>query len=319
MPGPDYGIQLAFEELACALALCRRHEGLQPLGIAMSGILPSSAFFRAANQDEGLVGALHATELIRRLDAPAEKDDVGRFLHIGLALACLGEPLTTLELQTGIESVEGGDGSLPERLKLVQEGIRLGRAELSGQFEGWKPDEDTRLGAWFEQFASPSVLLQPPAQPLQGRSGSLALWKFFGTEVQLSRSASALETRCTPLLRDEPPSLGFARLGLGGLSELRFHFRLDPEEQRKVLRFRFQYQKGRRSWLPYSGEAAVIVTFDDQTQRVSAGDESVYEVDLFLFPRRGTPDGSHVVSLRLEDSSTTTFRVYEAEILLPQE
>ena len=310
-PGPDYGVSEAFDGLLLAVALRRNESQVEPLAYEVGGDWPLRQLFRAVNRDPRLMELRHRPcDLFGALLPRSATCDQVRVA--GAALVALGEPFTPEQRRAALQPFTSEELSLDGALKYLDEGLQGAREEQHGFPDDWRPDRDTQLGEWFSEQHAPWIHERRHAD-VEPPSRVLARWEFHGVAADLTLAVTGLDRLCSPIIPDA--GCGFVRLGIAGHSEARFRFRTEPDERRKMLVLRLRYQKGRRAFLPYSGEASILVSFEDQVQRVPAGDEATYDVDLQLFPRRVGADGEHVVSVRLEDSSTTTFRIYRAEVL----
>jgi hypothetical protein len=312
LSSPDYGTERALDGLATVVAYYRRRAGLPRLEFELGSLLDQvPAAFLGANGDPGFPSLLSQDRYLATLSGSSGE----HFSAIGRALGLFGDPALTESVCGRLPLLEDPrDWTSSEALPALRQAVAVARDELDGIPKAWRPDEVSHLGAWLDRARSGWEVLRPPARELQPGKTIATWWFGHGDEPLLGGAATGLELRCTELV-PEGRSEGFALLSAFGLSELRLLFRFDPQRE-NVLLLRLSYQKGCRWPLPYAGEANVELSFDGQMQSLVAGSTSAYVQLIPLSIRRSSPSGEYAVALRLDESSTTTFRVYSAEIVL---
>ena len=315
--GPDYGLVSAFEGLCFNVAVSRRNVGLSPLDSPCNGHFFNAVAFLAANGERRFLPMMVSESYLLQGDVPVSRR-WGHFNAMGRLLGLFGDPSALEEVRRAILDLPAlRDENLELRLRALDEGYAFGTEEWKGLPQDWRPDAETHLRRLLDEDALAWREFRPAPLELDplSRPRTLALWTFDGCDVQLHGSASGLDARQAYLKPDDVGA--FACLGIPGVSELRFRFRFSQRGERRIL-FRVRQQKGARAWLPYAGEASAILLFDGKEHELQPADSDEYDMEVPLLRRQGDPSGESEIVLRLDGSATTTFRVYQAEILLPE-
>ncbi len=310
-------LALAFEDLCIAVAAARRAEGLPALDLELlTRYLWRDLLVVAAGGTDGSERAFERECLLA--DPLHHEDPPTFFASLGRALGLRGDASLTEAILSSIES-----GALPAFLpvedagSLVRGGVLTGRSEAIGLREDWLPDPDTRLGSWFT--ARENARASFSSETYQGER-ALAWWRFSAGEPDMHGAAEGLGTRCTTFDEGEArhDHDGYARLAIPGISELDLRLRFTGREWRDP-QLRISYQKAARWAFPYFGEAWIAIDLDG-TPLIGAyrvQDEAAHAWSIPLAVGALEEDVEHVLTLRLLESSTTTFRVYWVEIDAP--
>lgn len=236
-------------------------------------------------------------------------------LHVGTLDTSLGPAMGELA-----NAIATSAGLKPEvALEQYRAGLEFGEGLQRGVHDDFVPDEDTHLGAYFEE--SKTALEPFPLERVAPQDAEeIAFWDFEKWEQRgLGESLEARVTNPDTHLRsDQDPLIGYVRLGIPGFSELRLDYTIPLGTPHESLQLELKLQKGMRRLLPYRGEAYVSVLFDKtfEAARLSVVDGGLNRPAVTAFlPTRydGLP---HSISLRLDSDSNTTVRIHSARLIL---
>ena len=320
-----WGMRVAVMALTRSLAVVARAQGgrldVSPLVGAVPDDGGDAAFWLG---DEGLITALagspEACAWARQPpQAPGSLDDVRKWGR--LAGASDDDELIT-DAARYCSRLAGPEHGTSWGQAFAA-GVAESRAELVGVIAEVEPDADTLLGvecqdAW-EQTARETDAMDPPGEDADGWVG-LANWSFAERTPTLTGTARGAGIRCIRWQQDSQDGSGYLRLGAFGHSEVRFEFEVtgDPGVQR--WRFLVNHQLAARRYLPYQGRVMVLVRIDENAGTTSDMlTETGQHWEEFPIPVDRLPPGPHVIRVLLQEDSTTTYRLYGAQLERPDD
>lgn len=302
-------------QLAAIASFCRREEGLP---------LPSLAPFEATGLDTILLLAVHRDRRFPdRLTKEFLDPDVlsaATWLHhfetLGTLLAVYGDPGLYEEVHQEVSTWRPVSPRELRYLDALARNFACGANEL-GQWDEGLFDRESHLGEWIARRRLPWVepeLLETlrPGTPL-----ALAQW-WFGDPPACFGSAAGLRTRACRLVANGDADDSFLCLDTFGVSEVSFLVRIDADMPDSP-RLRLECQKGGRRMLPGAGLAVVEIECQGKVavRPVASTSAILLDESLSLWERY-TSDVLEI-RVRLTEDSTTTLRIYRAEILGPNE
>jgi hypothetical protein len=221
---------------------------------------------------------------------------------------------------------ESLDGPLAEKIlnqatgrgmshELVLHHLDVGIAKAStlvGLPEARLPDVDTHLGAFLEDEWPAAEVIERASSTKAASDSATGLWDFTTLPPSVTGLATRVSRISTPLERDEEdPDSGYARLGIGGRSQLEMDF--EGLDLKRGMRVEILLKTAMRRWLPYYGSGFVLISCDGNEIARYRVIRSLARVTLYLPPQYTRP-GEHRLVLSLDPMSSTTVRVSSAKI-----
>ncbi|MEW6744440.1 MAG: hypothetical protein AB1486_16930 [Planctomycetota bacterium] len=299
--------------LVRAWAIASRAAGLDPRALFLETPGASLKAVRSACLDEELVAELRGGPELNR-DGDLESNH-GLCQEFGRYVGSYGNPELEEVLEEAVWAralAAGIDGESVTRV--YRQGLEASRQELRGFRPEWRPDRETRLGAFFEQVGRP---LQPIGV-MRGEvtDGALVHWDFRHAPPVAAGAAREVVGRCVALQGDFlQTGHHYLWLGVPGVSEVRLTFEVSSTILRHPT-LALRLQKASREPVPFRGTGRVDLLLDGRLviDSLSVLDESPREL---VYPLRWQLDqGVHTVLVRLDDSSNTTLRLHYATVRL---
>jgi predicted Ser/Thr protein kinase len=311
-------------ELCCSMAIARRAAGILPSDLLPPLTARNARRLLAARGDPEL-------ELVDELTgSPADSlDALGASTSLEIALRCY-------VILLGLASPPGDLIHVPEWAEAEEQALRaavdrgLSQAEAeevlrnardtvrnlrSGLRPDFVPDEDTHLGAFFEQLGGP---IEPCLDTisLDDEEGVIARWDFSeGRPAIVGKDASVFWRGLIVSAAESNPLDGYVRLGAPGISLLGFHFE-GPPSSRHYVAIRISAVKALRRLLPYSGECYVSLRIDGELlgkYRLETTNNAFFELTT-LWNRFGS--GPHTLTLEPTFDTNTTVRIRMVEMIV---
>ena len=251
-----------------------------------------------------------ARELLQ-LPMSGDRETAGRVGRAQGACGVPGSPEGQCE-----EWIKIGTGIEAERRKELamafMEGVIIGRERRAGIAHEEAPDADSLLGAGPEPLPERELPCVEADISLD-EEGTIASWRFDREQVTLSGLATAVRVRGAEHQEDEHGGRVLICRRFGA-SELHLSWN-NAGGETGDLELELSHLSASRCTLPFTGDVQLEVELDGVLQNVLRVEDKSYVNDRVAIPASRVTPGSHEITLRLNEWTTTTYRLTSARLV----